>query len=496
MAKTDWLAHHASSTPAKTAIVDLGSERNFSFHELNQNVCAVANFLRRCGVQPGDRIAVYAKNSHRVLEVLFATWRIGAVYLPINFRLTPSEISFIIADATPSLVFFDSAFTSIALTMNEKWQACRWECLDEISWDSDECDETDCFKLEELDTAATAILMYSSGTTGAPKGVKITHHMVASAITALSLVTPLHHDMKSYAFMPLFHIGALIAFTLPAIFYGGCAVIDRDFDESRTMDYIGNPKFGITHVLALPTVLARLLAHCPEDASFSHLDGVFTGAEPVPKPVLTAWLKKGLNIQQGYGMTETTGVATLMRKTDLPSKLGSCGKPVFACALRVMTPEGLQTKPDQLGEIWMQGAMITPGYWADVGLSSFVDGWFKSGDAGRIDEDGFLFIEDRVKDMYISGGENVYPAEIEAVLMEHPNVSEVAVIGVPHDVWGETGCAHVILGEDHSTEDMLREHCADRLATYKIPSVFKLVDNLPRNATGKVLKFKLREALT
>ncbi|NNJ64404.1 MAG: AMP-binding protein, partial [Xanthomonadales bacterium] len=344
-----------------------------------------------------------------------------------------------------------------------------------------------------------AMLMYSSGTTGRPKGVVLTHGNILAAVINEAINFEADRNTVSYAVMPLFHIGAMMGFSVPAMFFGGTAIVERVFDPVRMLDTITREDYGVTHFLGLPAIYGAL-AMQPEyaTADFSRVVIAAGGAEPMPEPLLKSWYEHGVPIVEVYGMTEVCGLACSLLREDIPDKIGSAGKAAMFIDMKIMKSATEEAAPGEQGEIWMRGANVTPGYWnrPEANEEAFVDGWLRSGDIGRKDAEGFIYIDDRIKDMYISGGENVYPAEVENVLYMLPQVAEAAVVGVPDPKWGEVGCAVVVLKEGESLDlPAVTEHCAQHLARYKHPQKLVIRDELPRNATGKVLKFKIRESL-
>jgi fatty-acyl-CoA synthase len=340
------------------------------------------------------------------------------------------------------------------------------------------------------------MIMYSSGTTGTPKGVTFSHSQIHFAFEGMVQSVGASNRMVSAAVMPLFHIGGLAIFTLPALCFGGTAVIVRGFDPGGMLALFDDAHLGITHFLGVPAIFNAMGAHPAFAATdFSRVQAMFVGAESVPAPLLHKWFDRGIALREGFGMTETAAVALMCDAADVPGKIGYAGRPVRWCKIRITRDDGSEADVGERGEIWIRGMNVTPGYWnrPDANASSFVDGWFRSGDIGRRDADGYVAIEDRLKDMYISGGENVYPAEIESVLFALPAIHEVAVIGLAHEKWGEVGCAVVVPKPGMTvTLDDLHAHCHGRLAKFKTPARIELIDALPRNATGKVLKFELR----
>ncbi len=497
----DWIAHNARNLPDRTATVELPSQRRRSYGEMHQRVGRIATWLTSLGVGRGDRVGVLALNSIDTVEIIFATWRIGAVHLALNFRLTAGELDFIVGNAEPKVLIYDKdlAATAGALTAPVAYAF-------EMDGQGGQCEfESACASAEptpamvELEPEDLCMLMYSSGTTGRPKGVMITHGMMLYAQINAGAPMRCTEDMVSLAVMPLFHIGGLQVFTAPALFAGGTAVIMRSFDPGLTLDAMSDRQLGVTHFLGVPAIFNALRDH-PKNpgADLSRLQLVLAGAEAVPEALVAWWGQRGVVIQEGYGMTENVASCCVLGRDDVPRKPGSAGKPLRHIALKVVREDGTDAGPGESGEIWCRGPVVTPGYWKrdDANAEAFVDGWFRTGDIGSTDEEGFFYVEDRLKDMYISGGENVYPAEIENVLYEMEAIREVAVIGVPDERWGEVGCAVVALKEDGSLQaEAILAHCRPRLARFKQPAHVVFVEALPRNATGKVLKFELRKTI-
>ena len=497
----DWIGYNAGNLPDKTATIELPSGRRQTYAQMHERVGRIAGWLTELGIQRGDRVGVLAQNSTDTLDIIFATWRIGAVHLALNFRLTPSELDFIIGNAEPKLLIFDQELSDSvgALTVSID----HLVETDGQGGDSDFESRTSAAPcIEEmvaLEPEDQCMLMYSSGTTGLPKGVIITHGMMLWANVNAGAPMLCSQDMVSLAVMPLFHIGGLQVFSCPALFAGGVAVIMRTFDPGATLDAFSDKQLGVTHFLGVPAIYNALRDHPKNPGTdFSGLRLALAGAETVPESLVNWWYKRGLIIQEGYGMTENTASCCVLGREDVPQRVGSAGKALRHTQIRIVKDDGSDAAPGESGEIWCRGPIVTPGYWRreDADEDSFVDGWLRSGDIGSRDAEGFIYVEDRLKDMYISGGENVYPAEIENILYELEEIREVAVIGVPDERWGETGCAVVALQDGGSlTPAAIIEHCRPRLARFKLPNHVVFVDELPRNATGKVLKFELRQTI-
>jgi fatty-acyl-CoA synthase len=495
----DWIAHYASTRGDSVAMEDLASGRIFTYAEFNHRIGRVADGLRRrFGVVRGDRVAVLAHNSSDLFELQFACARIGAVFAPMNWRLTTPELRFIVGDCEPVVMFYDPEFGDAALELSA---ACgvRHQCGREPADSAYErliAEAADGVAPEPLTHDDVATILYTSGTTGHPKGAIITHGMRFWQTVNLAGPCRITADSTCLVVLPQFHVGGLDVFANPVFHYGGKAVVERAYDPALTLRLFTDRKANITHFIGAPAHF-QFMAQLPQfsDATFNPNLLAYVAAAPVPLPLLHQWRDRGLNLIQGYGMTETCGVITMMEPDDALPKAGSAGKCCLHVAMRLVRADGTDAASDEIGEIWVKGPSTTPGYWRrpEATAGTFTDGWLRTGDAALTDKDGFYYIVDRWKDMYISGGENVYPAEVEDVLYQLPAIAEVAIIGVGDERWGEVGRAIIALKPDHVlTEAEIYQHCEANLARYKHPRSIRFVAALPRNATGKVHKPTLR----
>lgn len=503
IATSDWIAYHAAVKKDHPAMIDLASQRTFTYGDMHERVGRVAGMLLDRGVKRGDRVAFLMLNSSDLMEVIFGCWRIGAICVALNFRLTASELTFILNNSETDVLVFDGAFAPMMDALKKSTEVKHYIHSDCMGGDTDYenglAAATPVMEMIEQNLDDTCMLMYSSGTTGTPKGVIITHGMMYFSPAAACRVGGMSPDNVALANMPLFHIGALNASAIPSIWLGASLVIMRMFDPKATLDAVNAQDLGITSLFMVPAAY-NVMRTIPgiEEVDFSRLVSALTGAETVPTELVTWWYDKGVILQEGYGMTETTAAGCVLHKDDVPEKVGSAGRSLCHSQIKIVDETGQTCAPNVPGEIWFRGACVTPGYWKrpEANAESFVDGWFRSGDIGRMDADGYIYIDDRMKDMYISGGENVYPAEIENLLYQLPQIAEVAVIGVKSEKWGETGCAVAVLKPDcELCLDDILAHTGDKVAKFKQPQHLHLVKELPRNATGKVLKFELRKSV-
>ena len=494
----DWLAHHASVRPTKVAITDLGTGRRLTYAELDQRTGRLATVLtHHFGVGRGDRVAVLSHNNSNIFEVQFACWKLGAIFVPLNWRLAPPELEYIVGDCEPKVLLYGTSFADKAATLTAIGHRLVWdgpadsfeEALSAVATvDHPTGGNT-------LDTILT--VMYTSGTTGRPKGVTITHGMTLWNVVNQTEFFRTSSTMVNLVVLPMFHTGGLNTFALPAFHYGGSNVIMPTFDAERTLALLCDAEVGITHLQSVPAnylFMSQTVGFA--DASFPTIIAAGVGGSPAPHALIESWLAKGVRLQQAFGMTETGSMVMALPVEDAARKIGSAGLAFLHNECRVVDRQGNDVPRGAVGELWMKGPNITPGYWKrpDETEAAFSDGWFRSGDAVRQDEEGYYYVVDRWKDMYISGGENVYPAEVENVIFQLGGVADAAVIGVPDERWQEVGKAFVVREPGATlTGPEVLDHCLSNLAKYKVPRAVVFLDELPRNATGKVLKRVLRD---
>ncbi|MGH3375441.1 MAG: acyl-CoA synthetase [Actinoallomurus sp.] len=480
-----WPARSARIRPEAVAFRQ--GERSVRYAEAARRVDALAAGLAGLGVRKGDRVAYLAPNDIATFEAFFAATRLGALFVPLNTRLAPPEIGYLLADCGARVLLHDPAVTEIGGVEAALAVGADLEALIESAAGTTPPDT-------EVGLADDALILYTSGTTGRPKGAVLTHaNLTFNTMNQLAHVDVLSSDVVLCT-APLFHATGLGQVSLPAIFKGGTVVLAPRFDPAWTLGTIA--RLGINAFSAVPTML-QLLCDAPEFAAtdLSSLRYVIYGGSPILERVARAWLDRGVPLLQGYGMTEASPGVLMAASGEAPRRPLSPGVPHFFTDVALRDASGAIGPAQGTGELLVRGPNVFRGYWnrpADT-EASFTDGWFRSGDVLRADDDGWFSVVDRVKDMIISGGENIYPSEVEAAIAEYPEVVDCAVIGVADERWGEAGLAYLVLRPGRELpEATLRRRLADRLAAYKIPKYVRFTDDLPRTATGKIRKADLR----
>ena len=495
------MLRRAQLNPERMAVIFEGEETRYG--ELADRVLRQASLLRQAGVCVGDRVGYLGFNHPALLETMFAAQALGAIFVPLNFRLTAKELGFIINDAGIHSLFVDDALRDVIGPARSEL-CCRQFFSAESAADGWRHLGTERDAAEPLAAAVSmdvhdvAIIMYTSGTTGLPKGAMLTHgNIMWNNINAMMAFGGQRDDVVLTA-APLFHIGGLNVITISSFHTGSTLVLLRGFDAGVVLQNI--QQYKVTHMFGAPAMYLFMSQHPEFDGTdLSSISTVICGAAPVPESLIELYGARGVPFCQGYGLTETAPFSAFLTPEWGVSKLGSAGQPPIYSDTRIVDDNNREVAPGVRGEICLRGPNIMKGYWnrPDATAEAIdAEGWFHSGDVGYVDEDGFLFICDRLKDMVISGGENVYPAEVESVLYKHEHIAEVAVLGLPDEKWGEAVTAVVALheGQELSLEE-LRAFAEPFLAKYKLPLRLHVVEALPRNPAGKVLKFVLKEEL-
>ena len=496
----DPLVFRAKVSPNRPAVIEVATGRHLSYGELNELASRCAGWLAKVlpGGEDHPRIAYLGRNSIAEIIACLGCQRLGAVFVPLNWRLSATELQQILADCRPHMLIVDREFSEIAgetgpllppqlIVEGEagflaRLQGARPRAGGRIAAD------TPC------------IILYTSGTTGTPKGVIITRRNAFFSAINFALVGEVTSQSVTLCDLPLFHTIGIIAIARTTLLMGGRLVISDRFQPERTLSVLGDTALGITHYFAIPQMASALRASPHwNPAALKALKAIFIGGAPLSPALIESFLEDGVALVNGYGMSEAGTVLHMPLDKDLISAHpGSVGFAAPLTEIRLMASDGTDAADGDVGEIWLRGPAVTPGYWnkPKETESAFVDGWYRTGDLGRRDETGLLYIPDRLKDMYISGGENVFPAEVEAVIATHPAVRDVAVIGIPDPRWGESGVAFVVPASPEVLAEDILSHCAARLATYKRPLRVIFLEAIPRTASGKAQKHILRQSHT
>ena len=494
----DWIGRWGRAHPQKEALVDLIENKRYSYAQLADDINRLAQFLMTLDVAKGDRVAVLALNRAAFIKLFFATSRLGAILVPLNFRLAQEEYLYFLQDCTPRVMFFDAAHQAVVAAIKNKASVNHYVCFDE-----DDSLGQSLSKVwpslaptppPEVDITADdpQLIIYTSGTTGLPKGVIQSHGMLTWNAINTNIGWDLRSDDRTVLHAALFYTAGWNVFTLPIFQCRGTNILIESFDADLILDLIEHE--GVSIFFGVPTMFQMMMESPKFDGvDFSSIRFMVSGGAPLPKTVADTYQEqKGIRIWEGYGLTEV-GPNNFLAN----GKLGSVGFPMFNVDVSIVDEDGQQVDQGEDGELLLKGDHMCAGYWnkPEETKAAFKDGWFATGDLARIDADGHLSIVGRKKDMLISGGINIYPAEIERVIDMHPQVAASAVIGVPDDRWGEVGKAVVELNPGTSlTLEALQAYLKDRLGKYKIPKFLTVVNELPRTAaSGKVQKFILKD---
>ena len=480
-----WIEKRSLITPGRIAVIteDYG---NVTYEELHKRILRMAGFLKAdLSVEKGDRIAILSQNSINYLALLFAIAKLEAVAVPLNIRLTINELAYQVNDSGTKLLFADQDHSEKASALAE---VCSIQYVSEMEPGSSH--EISDVSFEPIDENASFLICYTSGTTGKPKGAVLTQkNMFWNAINNMLAIDLTSND-RSIVLLPLFHIGGIGLFALPTLFTGGTVIIPGKFEAEKALKMIERCKATI--VMGVPAIHQALLGH--PAFSRTNLESVrwfYNGGAPCPSELFSKYKGQGHILGQGFGMTETSPTLFMLSREDADRKPGSIGKPVMYSEYELLDANGQLAAPGEVGEIAVRGPNIMKQYWnrPDATEEAWHGGWFLTGDLARKDEEGFLYIVGRKKEMIISGGENIYPLEVEQAIGQLKEVKEVAVVGVSDSKWGEVPVAFVVLEDEGIlTSDEVKEHCGKHLGRYKIPKEIRFLHELPKNATGKIQK--------
>ena len=503
-----WVKRWSELHPGKTAVIFEGT--HISYLDLHQRVNRACCWLQSLGIEKGDRVAAMLVNCPEFLELFLACSRIGAIFVPINYRLAAAELSYTLNNAAPRLFVFGEEFSetiampaldnhrsSMLLAVVGETTTAFANNIQDYKGETAANHGQQTFLSDHMEPAVPEeahVIMYTSGTTGQPKGAVLSHRKTFFNCLNADIFFKLHFDDIMLIVLPLFHSGGLFIQASPVIYKGATIILHRNFDPRQTYQDIR--RYQVTKFLGVPTVYKVLVKAESEDkAALSSLKVCAIGGEELTPELMAQFEAAGFALRQIMGQTETS-ILLWAHEKDVSRKPGSVGKPVFHAEVRIVDRQGCTCASGEVGEIAVRGSIMMTEYWQDPDKTeeTIRGGWLYTGDLAWMDEDGYFYLVDRAKDMYISGGENVYPAEIERVLRRHPAVEDIAVIGIPDETWGEVGCAFVIAraGVEIRSEDLI-DFCEGQLAHYKWPRQVIFADRFPRTALGKVRKTVLRD---
>lgn len=489
--RKDWLEKWAEYAPIKVVVEDAVTKASYTYSQLNNLSNYLARRFEKMGLKTGDRIAVLSEFRVEYMVLLGAAMKMGYILVPLNYRLSPRELMYMIHNCSPRLLITEEKYrtyfddqdidnTMINLSMAE------------LAKDLHERE----LEIQEPVSVYIAddhplFILYTSGTTGFPKGAIYTYKMAFWNATNTQIRLDIRSSDHTVICMPPFHTGGWNVLLIPFLLQGGSFSLLRKFDAEQVLDIID--KEEVTIFMGVPTML-KMMAEAPQmkKVALEALRYFVVGGESMPLPLIEKWKEKGVPIRQGFGLTEVGPNLFSLHHDDAIRKIGSIGTPNFFVRAKLVKEDGTEAKLEEAGELWLKGPVTTPGYWQNEKATreAFEDGWFKTGDILYRDAEGYFYVKDRIKNMYISGGENVYPLEVERFLQGHPSINEVAIIGVPDEKWGEVGRAIVVLREACSEEDLF-SYCNGQLAKFKVPKKFVVVEQLPKNETGKIDRKKL-----
>lgn len=493
--QTDWLNKWATYTPNRMFLREHQRNILWSYYDFNNRTNALAaHLIDQYKIKKGDRIAIYSKNKSEHVILFLACIKIGALLVPLNFRLMPRELDILINDADPKLFFYDEEFADHIPKLSALNKIEVVNTLDEITKFLLEDNIKSEFILNNIFTEDDPVMiLYTAGTTGLSKGVIITHKMLFWNSINTGLRLDLHSSDHTQSFAPFFHTGGWNVLFTPFLHHGASHTLLTQFDADLILQLMEKEKATI--LFGVPTML-QMMADSPyfEKVDLSSVRYAIVGGAPMPIPLINIWHKKGVYIRQGFGLTEVGPNCFSLHQDDAIRKKGSIGFPNFYIDAKIMRDDKTECSINEVGELWLNSPVVTPGYWKKEKetTEAITNGWFHTGDLVKQDEESYFYVVDRKKNMYISGGENVFPAEIESFLYTNEKIKEVAVIGVDDEKWGEVGKAYIVLKDDSSAdENEIIEFCKGNLAKYKIPKHIEFLSDLPKSEAGKIDKKKL-----
>ncbi|MBE0663347.1 MAG: long-chain fatty acid--CoA ligase [Bacteroidales bacterium] len=494
----DWFERWADYTPDKVAASEYETGREFTYAQIHNLSGHIAFwFEKELNLGKGDRIAMLAENCLEYIALFAVAQKTGVILVPLNYRLTEMELDHLLSDCEPTLAIVEEKFIPKVQNSSRYGEIRLKVRMEDFS---QRCNsliasgETSNYKSRELHENDPVFLIFTSGTTAFPKGSVYTHKMLFWNSINTQMRLDLTSSDRSINCAPPFHTGSWNVLETPFLHHGAYTLMMKNFNADVVLDAL--EKYELTIFWAVPTMLKMMADSAVfEKADLAKVRYVIVGGEAMPIPLIEKWHQKGILVRQGYGLTEVGPNVTSLNHQDAIRKQGSIGKPNFYYQVKLVDEQNIESPPGETGEFVIKAPTVTPGYWnnEEATRNTIVDGWFHTGDLMRCDEEGYYYVVDRLKNMYISGGENVYPAEVERVLLTHPAVEAVIITGVPDEKWGESGKAFVVRKKGiEVSEEMLINYCRERMAKYKIPKYVDFLDELPKNDAGKIDRKKLK----
>ena len=485
----DWAAKWALYSPDQIALKEHETQRSLTYGQLNQLAMMLASHLRESyGIQKGDRVAVLANNCLEYVILFTAAQKNGMILVPLNYRLSKGEMDFLIKNSSPKLLIVSELYKSLIsdnATVEYRWPLAELRSYCQVSKLPNIPVHFDNVALQADDPV---LILFTSGTTGFPKGAIYSHQMLFwnSIDTSMSLL--INTESRTINCAPPFHTGGWNVLLTPFLHHGAYTYLIEKFDAPTILELLEKEKPSL--FFGVPTMLKMIAEEATFDQTdLSSLHYIIVGGEPMPIPLIEQWHQKGVYIRQGYGMTEVGPNLTSLHQRDAIRKKGSIGRPNFYVQTKIVDEQGKEVGPNIAGELLLKGPMVTPGYWQnpEATQKAIQEAWFHTGDMVQQDEEGYFYVVDRIKNMFISGGENIYPAEVERILCTHPNISAAAVVPIPHHKWGEVGKAYYVsYNQETIPAEDLKAFCLEKLAKFKIPKAFKMIKALPLGSSGKI----------
>ncbi len=518
--EVDWLGRWNLYSPDNEALYDYKNQKSFSYNQLWMSSLLVADFLKKSGIGPGDRVAVLSPNCIETIILFFALQRLGGILVPLNFRLSPPEIDYIVTNSDPKILFYDENLLKTVQQLSDDLVSKKQIIdLNQITQLADKTfDKNNSLVVSTLSQDFISkfeypcMILYTSGTTGFPKGAVLTNKMLFWNAINTSLSLNITQEDVTINFAPLFHTGGWNVLLTPFLFRGARTILFEKFEATEVLKIAAKEK--VTLLFGVPTMLAMMSdAEDFKSLDISSIRYMVVGGEPMPLNLIQKWNEKGVPVRQGFGLTEFGPNCFSLSEKDAEKKMGSIGRSNFYVKTKIINSNGIEVGPNEVGELLLSGPSCMQGYWNNPKATdeTIIDGWLHTGDLVKKDEDNYFYVVGRKKEMFISGGENVYPVEVEKVLRSHPVVTEAAVVGVKDQKWGEVGHAFIVcknikskeikspelastdlnfteLNSSEFNETEFKEFCRQNLAGYKIPKYFTLLDELPKGDSGKINK--------